>query len=46
MEFENYSKRINSIKEIQTFGRFPVKKQKQSRFAIKNNEMVLEEIEK
>ena len=35
MEFENYSKRINSIKEIETFGQLSLEKQKQNRFTIK-----------
>ena len=39
-------KRINSVKEIETFGQLPKKKQKQGRFSVKNSEMVLEEIEK
>ena len=43
MEFEDYAKRINSTREIETFGQ---EKQKQNRFTIKNNQMVLEEIEK
>ena len=46
MEFEDYAKRINSIKEIEAFGQLPMEKQKQNRFAMKNNEMMLEEIEK
>ena len=46
MELENYSKQINSLKEIKTFGQLPVEKQKQKRFTIKNNKMILEEIEK
>ena len=46
MEFKDYAKRINLIKEIETFGHLPNEKQKQNRFAIKNNQMVLEEIEK
>ena len=46
MEFEDYAKRINSIKEIETFGQLPKEKQKQNRFTIKNNQMILEEIEK
>ena len=46
MEFEDYAKRINSIKEIETFGQLPKEKQKQNRFIIKNNQMILEEIEK
>ena len=46
MEFEDYAKRINSIKEIETFGQLAMEKQKQNRFAMKNNEMMLEEIEK
>ena len=43
MEFEKYSKRINSIKEIETFGQLPKEKQKQNRSTNKNNEMILEE---
>ena len=46
LECENYSKRINSIKEIETFDQLPTEKQKQNIFAIKSNEMILEEIEK
>ena len=46
MEFEDYAKRINSIREIETFGQLPKEKQKQNRFTIKNNQMILEEIEK
>ena len=34
MEFEDYAKRINSIKEIETFGHLPNEKQKQNRSAI------------
>ena len=41
MEFGNYARRINSIKEIETFGEFSPEKQKQDRFSIKNNEMIL-----
>ena len=37
MEFEDYEKRINLIKQIETFGQLPKEKQKQNRFAIKNN---------
>ena len=44
MEFEDYAK--NSIRKIETFGQLPKEKQKQNRFTIKNNQMVLEEIEK
>ena len=46
MECEENVKRINLIREIETFGQLPTEKQKQNRFMIKNNEMVLEEIEK
>ena len=46
MEFENCSKRINSIADTETFGQLSVEKQKQNRFTIKNNEMILQEIEK
>ena len=46
MEFEDWAKRINSVKEIETFRQLPKEKQKQGRFLVKNNEMVLEEIEK
>ena len=46
MEFENYSRRIDSIAEIETFGQLSAEKQKQNRFTIKNNEMILQKIEK
>ena len=46
MELEYYAKRINSIWEIETFGQLPKGKHKQNRFTIKNNSMVLDEIEK
>ena len=46
MEFGNYSKRINLIKEIENFAQLTQEKHKQNRFSIKKNEMVLEEIEK
>ena len=46
MEFENYSKQINSIKEIETFSQLTQENQKQNRFSIKRDEMVLEKIEK
>ena len=37
MEFENYSKRINSVQEIETFGQLTQDKQKQNRFSIKSS---------
>ena len=46
MEFENYSRRTNSIADTKSFGQLSVEKQKQNRFTIKNNEMILQEIEK
>ena len=46
MEFENYSKQINSIKKIETFSQLTQENQKQNRFSIKRDEMVLEKIEK
>ena len=46
MEFENCSRRINSTAEIETFGQLSAEKQKQNRFTIENNEMILQEIEK
>ena len=46
MEFEDYVKRINSIKEIETFAQVPKEKQKQNKISIKNNKIFLEEIEK
>lgn len=46
MKFENNSRRINSIAEIEAFGLVSTKKQKQKRLTIKNNEMVLQEMEK
>ena len=45
MELENYAKRINSVKDIETYGQNLPEKQKQNRFAIKQNEMAFEEIE-
>ena len=45
MVFENYSERINYVQEVRTFGQRTQDKQKQNRFLIKSNEMVLEEIE-
>ena len=44
MGFENYSTRINQIKEIETFGQLTQEKQKQNIFSIKNIETILEEI--
>ena len=46
MEFENYLKRINSVADIETFGQLSAEKQKQNRFPIKNNKMILPEIKK
>ena len=46
MEFESYLKRINSIADIETFGQLSAEKQKQNRFTIKNNKMILQEIKK
>ena len=40
MEFEDYARKVNSVKEIETFGHLLNEKQKQSRFAIKNNRRV------
>ena len=39
-DFERYSKRINSVVDIEKFGQLPVKKQKQSRFTIKKKKHV------
>ena len=46
MEFKDYVKRINSVKEIKTFGQISPEKQKQNRLFIKSNKMILQEIEK
>ena len=46
MKFEDYAERINLIREIETFAQLPKEKEKQNRFTIKNNQMILEEIEK
>ena len=35
MEFENYSKQIHSIKEIETFGQLTQENHRQIRFSIK-----------
>ena len=45
-EFKDYAERINSIREIETFGQLPKEKQKQNSLTIRNNQMILEEIEK
>ena len=42
MEFEDHAKRINSIREIETFGQLSP----ENKFSIQNNEMILQEIEK
>ena len=46
MEFENYSRRINSVNEIESFGHAINEKHSQFRFSVKKNEMVFEQIEK
>lgn len=43
MDFQGYSKRINSIKENETFGSQPAEKQKACRFTIKSNDMILQD---
>ena len=37
IEFEDYVRKTNSIKEIETFGQLPKEKQNQGRFLVKNN---------
>ena len=44
--FENYSRWINLTREIETFGQLPTEKKKKKRFLIKNNDTVLEEVQK
>ena len=46
MDFENFAKKINLVREIETFGQLDVQKQSQFRFFVKNNSTVLEEIQK
>ena len=46
MDLENYSKRINSVRDIEAFGQLSGENQKQNSFNVKNNQMVLEEINK
>lgn len=46
MHFENYAKRINSVKDIEIFGQLLQEKQEQNRFVVKNNNMYLEKIKK
>ena len=46
MDFENYSKRINSVIDIENFGQLFTEKQKKNRFALKKNNMYFEEVEK
>ena len=38
IELEDYAKRINLIREIETLGQLPKEKVKQNRFTIKNNQ--------
>lgn len=43
MDFENYTKKIHSIKDIGNFRQLPQETQKQNRFSVKKkNEMFLE----
>ena len=46
MEFENYSRRINSKANIENFGQQSAEKQNQNKFTIKYNEIILQEIGK
>ena len=43
MEFKNYGKRINSVKDIETFWQLSAEKHSQFRISVKKNKMVLEE---
>lgn len=41
MDFENYSKRINSVRHIENFAQLLPNKQKQNRFAVKSKKQHL-----
>ena len=46
MGFDNYVKRANSVKDMKTFDQFSQERQVQFRFSVKNNKMILEEMQK
>ena len=46
MEFKNYAKRINSVRDIETFGQLSQEKQGRFRFSVKNNKIIPEETQK
>ena len=46
MNICSFGKRINSVKEIEMFGQLKKDTVNQSRFTIKNNEMILQTVEK
>ena len=46
MELCSFDKRINSVKYFEMFGQFEKDTVNQSRFTVKNNEIILETIEK
>ena len=46
MDSENFAKSINTVREIETFGQFHAQKHSQFGFSVKNNSMVLQEIQK
>ena len=46
MDFENFAKKINLVREIETVGQLDAQKHSRFRFFVKNNSMVLEEIQK
>ena len=46
MEFEHCAKRINSVREIESFGQLCPEKHTQHRFSLKNDSIVLDKIKK
>ena len=46
MDFENYVKRINSVREIETFGQLENQKRGQYRISVKINSMIFKETQK
>ena len=43
MDFENYSKRINLVRDNENFGQLLPDKQKQNRFTVTKNSVYLED---
>ena len=46
MDIQHFDKRINSVREIEHFGQLKKENLSQFRFAVKNNDMSLQEVSK